>query len=43
METELRENLVREKRALENRQQEELNKIKQTSEREKEEYQRQLR
>ena len=43
METELRENLAREKRKLEYRQQEELKDIKQTLEREKETKQRTLR
>jgi hypothetical protein len=43
MESDLRENIARERKLLENRKQEELNNIKQTIEREKDELQRKLR
>ncbi len=43
MESDLRENVARERKLLENRKQEELNNIKQSIEREKDELQRKLR
>ncbi len=43
MESDLRENIARERKLLENRKQEELNNIKQSIEREKDELQRKLR
>jgi hypothetical protein len=43
MESDIRENIARERKLLENRKQEELNNIKQSIEREKDELQRKLR